>query len=264
MADPKMFGWEEPGPGTVTAGDLVGLRRQEPTIRLSTCRPDGRCPECGRAWDERGVLSMLPVPPCGCHSCPEHEREHILGLLTESLRQRDFTVRQREQLLEERATAIREKAVSDQHVATLRSRLDVSVREEQRLAEQIREERERTRAAIRERDLARAHDAQPYPTAEAYERVCAALKEAKAEALKWRRIRTPTHGSCCTCQGCGLDYESCRCNLDEACDRADRSEALLRRCRDTLREVRQTYGPEPGSRVIGLSAILSELDEALS
>ena len=38
----------------------------------------------------------------------------------------------------------------------------------------------RAEAAERERDLARAHDSQPYPTAEAYEKVCAALEKAKA------------------------------------------------------------------------------------
>jgi DNA repair exonuclease SbcCD ATPase subunit len=37
---------------------------------------------------------------------------------------------------------------------------------------------------------------------------------------KWRRIRTPTHGTCCTCQACGLGYDECRCDLDEAVDRA--------------------------------------------
>jgi hypothetical protein len=48
-----------------------------------------------------------------------------------------------------------------------------------------------------------------------------------------------------------------------ACACACPARALLRKCRDTLSEVQQTYGPEPGARVIGLSAILSELDAAL-
>ena len=38
--------------------------------------------------------------------------------------------------------------------------------------------------AKRERGLAIAHDSQPYPTAEAYEKVCAALAEAQ-KAAKW-------------------------------------------------------------------------------
>jgi hypothetical protein len=37
----------------------------------------------------------------------------------------------------------------------------------------------------RERDLALAHDTQPYPTADAYEKVCAALEKAKYERDFW-------------------------------------------------------------------------------
>jgi hypothetical protein len=37
------------------------------------------------------------------------------------------------------------------------------------------------RAAWRERDLAVAHDRQPYPTAEAYEKACEALNATKAQ-----------------------------------------------------------------------------------
>lgn len=48
-----------------------------------------------------------------------------------------------------------------------------------------------------------------------------ALAEKDREIAKWKRIRTPTHGTCCTCQGCGLDHDSCRCDLDEVCDELD-------------------------------------------
>lgn len=40
----------------------------------------------------------------------------------------------------------------------------------------------------------------------------------RKEMIKWKRIRKPTHGNCCTCQGCGLDHDSCRCDLDELSD----------------------------------------------
>jgi hypothetical protein len=88
MSNPKTAGWEEPGPGTVTAGDLVGLRRLEPTIRLSTCRQDGRCPECGQP-----VVQAMRLP-CGCHwhlYCWQGptRQQHQSDLLTEALRQRD-------------------------------------------------------------------------------------------------------------------------------------------------------------------------------
>lgn len=61
----------------------------KPTIRIASCRSDGRCPECARDWTERGVLSRLPLPPCGCHCCPDCGLGHTRGLLTEALRQRD-------------------------------------------------------------------------------------------------------------------------------------------------------------------------------
>jgi len=50
---------------------------------------------------------------------------------------------------------------------------------------------------------------------------------AKAEALKWRRIRTPTHGSCCTCQACGQYYDDCRCSLDEVADELTAAQAEI-------------------------------------
>lgn len=44
------------------------------------------------------------------------------------------------------------------------------------------------------------------------------ISRLSSELVKWQRIRTPTHGSCCTCQKCGLYYDSCRCDLDEVAD----------------------------------------------
>lgn len=41
------------------------------------------------------------------------------------------------------------------------------------------------------------------------------IAQLKNDVLKWKRIRTPTHGTCCTCQACGLDHDSCRCDLDD-------------------------------------------------
>lgn len=72
----------------------------------------------------------------------------------------------------------------------------------------LRDRAERAEAAlidcIEERDLAIAHDRQPYPTADAYERVCATLQRAEAllaemvtaytraghlTAEQWQRVR---------------------------------------------------------------------------
>ncbi len=33
--------------------------------------------------------------------------------------------------------------------------------------------------------------------------------------LKYREIRKPTHGTCCTCQDCGHDHDECVCNHNE-------------------------------------------------
>ena len=50
---------------------------------------------------------------------------------------------------------------------------------------------------------------------------------------KWCH-RQPTHGKCCTCQACGLDYDSCRCSLDEQVERAEAAEAEVERLRGLL------------------------------
>jgi len=47
----------------------------------------------------------------------------------------------------------------------------------------------------------------------------AKLEAAEKEmALHRRWHRKPTHGPCCTCQRCGLDYDTCRCSLDDVAD----------------------------------------------
>lgn len=57
------------------------------------------------------------------------------------------------------------------------------------------------------------------------------------EVTKWRSIRTPTHGNCCTCQRCGVDHDSCRCDIDEMVDdlvQAEQQVARLLEAADTL------------------------------
>jgi hypothetical protein len=57
-------------------------------------------------------------------------------------------------------------------------------------AARFREEEQRQRAdkAEGERDLAVAHDRQPYPTADAYEKVCAALEAMRADRDRLERV----------------------------------------------------------------------------
>lgn len=54
-------------------------------------------------------------------------------------------------------------------------------------------------------------------------------EKAEERARKWERIRTPTHGSCCTCQRCGQFYDDCRCDLDEAADECVQLRAAVER-----------------------------------
>lgn len=51
------------------------------------------------------------------------------------------------------------------------------------------------------------------------------LKEQVVEAK--RKHREPTHGSCCTCQRCGLDHDACRCDLDDVADQLQAAEAKI-------------------------------------
>ena len=106
--------------------------------------------------------------------------------------------------------------------------------------EALREERD---AAIRERDLARAHDTQPYPTSEAYERVCAAL-EATKRSLEQTRAAMEAGDACTVCAGTGkpVSGKPCICGghggirnqiigltreVQRERERANRAEALL-------------------------------------
>lgn len=90
------------------------------------------------------------------------------------------------------------------------------------------------------------------------------LEQWKAEAYKWRRIRTPTHGTCCTCQGCGQSHEDCKCSEEELED------ALNQACkeRDELRErLVQAEGDRDDSDTVAANiakraaSVLKELKE---
>jgi len=72
-------------------------------------------------------------------------------------------------------------------------------------------------------------------------------EQAKREILKWKRIRTPTHGNCCTCQACGLHHDDCRCDLDDVADelsQAKQREARLRNYIISLAEIKNLAGHE--------------------
>lgn len=57
------------------------------------------------------------------------------------------------------------------------------------------------------------------------------IEKLTQERDKWKRFaihRIPTHGPCCTCQKCGLDHDSCRCDLDDICTEMENLELTLR------------------------------------
>lgn len=70
MADTKTAGWEEPGPGAVTAGDLVGLRRQEPNLKSKP-----KMPRLIQAWPKESMHQRM-------HSCAS--LLNVFGLLTDA------------------------------------------------------------------------------------------------------------------------------------------------------------------------------------
>ena len=99
-------------------------------------------------------------------------------------------------------------------------------------------------AAIRERDLAIAHDRQPYPTAEAYEKVCAALAAAKALVKEWacEKCRTvypgpPQKGFMCvicpSCNGNTMPHELLKHREELAAAKAEAN---------SLKEALEKYG----------------------
>lgn len=81
----------------------------------------------------------------------------------------------------------------------------------------------------------------------------ARVKELEASVLKWQRIRKPTHGNCCTCQRCGLDHDSCRCDLDEVYDELTQLQATL-----SAREVERDDARTARNTAVTLTRILQD------
>lgn len=77
---------------------------------------------------------------------------------------------------------------------------------------------------------------------DAYLALMEEVEKERKERIKWQRIRTPTHGTCCTCQGCGLHYDECRCDLDEVVDELDKLKADNQALRARLSRT-TTYEP---------------------
>lgn len=56
--------------------------------------------------------------------------------------------------------------------------------------------------------------------------------------IGWRK---PTHGSCCTCQTCGWDYDSCQCGYSRYLEHAWK---IVEKTKSFLLENRQIYAPD--------------------
>jgi pentatricopeptide repeat protein len=44
--------------------------------------------------------------------------------------------------------------------------------------------------------------------------------DAQVAEFMGKPFRKPTHGSCCTCQTCGWDYDNCQCGYSEYIEKA--------------------------------------------
>ena len=60
-----------------------------------------------------------------------------------------------------------------------------------------------------------------------FEKQLAAMTVERDKWKRWAIHRIPTHGTCCTCQRCGLDHDSCRCDLDEVCTQLEAAQAEI-------------------------------------
>ena len=46
------------------------------------------------------------------------------------------------------------------------------------------------------------------------------------------------HGSCCTCQACGKDYDDCRCDLDDVAEKLDAARARIVELEESQKKLR--------------------------
>ena len=67
--------------------------------------------------------------------------------------------------------------------------------------------------------------------------------QAELAAVRKHCWRKPEHGPCCTCQRCGKDYDSCRCDLDEVADELAKARAEIQRLRKLARALSE-YVPQ--------------------
>lgn len=188
---------------------------------------------CGHSRDEDA---------CGaCLACVEVGRDHALRQRGEAMAERDALTKKLEEserpLVEIFRTAERKwgergdsegwsPAKTAAHlIMSVHDALHAACSGDGDLPEEVRALRLRAEAAEkerdearRERDLAIAHDRQPYPTAEAYEKVCAA-RDALAARLKVAEETLAKHGAHDE-EGCranwSIDREPCNCGLDAA------------------------------------------------
>lgn len=77
------------------------------------------------------------------------------------------------------------------------------------------------------------------------DRLRSLLNASQAEVVKWKRIRTPGHGPCCTCQACGLPHDECRCDLDDVADDLAQAEGKVAELQTIVGQLEQTADNVP-------------------
>lgn len=115
----------------------------EPAISLASCRPDGKCPECGTE-----LIESRTPPVCGCAPCRFHFETHMRKLLAEAIRQRDIVAKTQKRDLNESI-----EVIQDLHVKLDKAREELAVYRLMLFEVQGRRNfgRGRSRAAMRRR-----------------------------------------------------------------------------------------------------------------
>ena len=115
----------------------------EPTIRISTCRGGGRCPECG----EESAFPFRLL--CGCSPCLSSacSLNHTRALLTEAIRQLHM-----QELCTFDANGHADAAIKD--MEALREERDAAIARVEFQAAELRNRDEALARVVRERDAA--------------------------------------------------------------------------------------------------------------
>lgn len=136
----------------------------------------------------------------------------------ERLSDAELAAIERNHMVTKRAAARNKAAASRCHIE--RGKLLAEVR---RLRQDLLDaEKNNARALATTQDVTRENN-----------ELTADVRRLRAENKELHKFK-PTHGSCCACQRCGKDYDSCRCELDDVVEDNDKLRAENARLKQIL------------------------------